>query len=207
MKSALFFTALLASCFTFAFDTSDFSEPPATYRLKQNYAKIDPQNQIREASLRKALKFFEYNKAKTDNEHYMTLIDFSKPSGARRLFQIDMHTGKVLSMLVAAGRGSDENGDGRASEFSNEDGSHMSSLGFYLTGDEYEGEHGSSLRLFGLSRTNSNVLDRAIVIHGADYVTEDNAGRSFGCPAVSLKNVGPLIDRLKGGSLLYIFAD
>lgn len=207
MKFALFFTALLASCFTFALDTSDFSEPPATYRLKHNYAKIDPQNQIREAFLQKALKFFEYNKAKIDNEHYMTLIDFSKPSGARRLFQIDMYSGKVLSMLVAAGRGSDENGDGRATEFSNEDGSHMSSLGFYLTGDEYEGEHGSSLRLFGLSRTNSNVLDRAIVIHGADYVTEDNAGRSFGCPAVSLKNVGPLIDRLKGGSLLYIFAD
>lgn len=79
------------------------------------------------------------------------------------------------------------------------------SLGFYRTGKIYIGKHGPSLRLDGLSTTNSNARDRAIVIHGADYVQEEGRiqGRSWGCPAVAQNNRESVIERLKGGSLLY----
>lgn len=184
-----------------------FSVPPASYQLKKIYSHIDRQNLVDEAQLIKALKFYEYNKSKIENDGYITLIDFSQHSSKKRLYQIGMDSGNVTTMLVSAGQGSDPDHDGNATEFSNANGSHMSSLGFYLTGDEYEGEHGKSLQLHGLSSTNSNAFERAIVIHGADYVPNGNgwAGRSHGCPAVDRDLVGPLIDRLKDGSLLYIF--
>jgi hypothetical protein len=209
MKPLLLLLVVIAAPFcVFAFENvPDFSEPPPGYQLKNNYRHIDRQNLVKEAPLIKALKFFEYNKAKIENHGYITLIDFSQHSSKKRLYQIGMDSGSVTTMLVSAGQGSDPDHDGNATEFSNENGSHMSSLGFYMTGNEYEGEHGKSLQLHGLSSTNSNAFDRAIVIHGADYVPNGRgwAGRSHGCPAVERSLVGPLIDRLKDGSLLYIF--
>ena len=186
----------------------DFSNPPADFRAGPKFMHIDPNNYVREAHLLKALRFFEYNKSKIENQRYITLIDFSKNASERRMYLINMINGSVQMMNVAAGRGSDPDGDGDATDFSNVNDSHKSSLGFYLTDDEYNGENGDSLRLHGLSPTNSNALSRAIVIHGADYVSDGvRAGRSWGCPAVDLKNIDSVIDRLKGGSLLYIFFD
>lgn len=81
----------------------------------------------------------------------------------------------------------------------------MTSIGFYLTGYEYSGSNGSSMKLFGLEKTNSNADSRAIVMHGANYVTPSHTGRSWGCPAVEMKYINGLVDTLKGGSLFYIF--
>jgi hypothetical protein len=80
----------------------------------------------------------------------------------------------------------------------------MSSLGFYLTAETYNGEHGYSLRLDGLSSTNSNARERAIVIHAADYVAPgEKIGRSWGCPAVEPRYHQQIIDELKEGALIY----
>jgi hypothetical protein len=106
---------------------------------------------------------------------------------------------------VAHGSGSDKANDGYAEKFSNVSGSNASSLGFYMTAETYNGKHGLSLRLDGLSSTNSNVRARAVVIHGASYVSDSDikAGRSWGCPAVSMASKDKVIKMLKGGSIIY----
>ncbi len=113
-----------------------------------------------------------------------------------------MKTQKViLQSLVAHGRNS---GTEFATKFSNTNESFQSSLGFYVTGEEYQGKHGTSLRLDGMEvGINDNARNRAVVIHGADYVSEKLAkaqgyiGRSLGCPAVPYKVHKELIETIK----------
>ncbi len=145
-------------------------------------------------------------------KNVMTIIDFSKPSTQERLFVIDMSRHKVLkSSHVAHGKGS---GDKYATSFGNENGSHKSSLGFYLTGDTYQGRNGYSMRLHGLEKgINDRAYERAVVVHGAAYANPSvcasggRLGRSFGCPALPQAVNQEVIDMIKGGSVLFIYAD
>ena len=140
----------------------------------------------------------------------LMVIDYSKRSTERRLWVFDLKRGGLLfEELVAHGRNS---GDDRAVRFSNEPGSLMTSLGLFLTGDTYIGKHGLSLRLQGLEKgVNDNSLERAIVIHAADYVNEGLAqrsgriGRSWGCPAVRPAISRKLIETVQGGALLLAY--
>lgn len=142
----------------------------------------------------------------------LTLIDFSLPSTEKRLWVIDLTEEKILlNTVVAHGRNS---GMLKAERFSNRPESYQSSLGFYKTGETYFGKHGYSLRLDGLEKGfNDQARNRAIVIHGADYAREEVAkmsgrlGRSLGCPAVPSELSKEVIDLIKDGSLLFIFAD
>jgi hypothetical protein len=139
----------------------------------------------------------------------ITVIDFAKSSCVKRMWIIDLISKQLLlNTWVAHGQGS---GDDMASQFSNNDESHQSSLGFYLTDDVYTGKHGRSLRLDGLDEGfNSNARARAIVVHAADYVSENaieklgRLGRSFGCPAVSPEVCGQVINAIKGKNMLFI---
>lgn len=159
---------------------------------------------VPEKVLKTALDFFQNNAQIIKNKDVLTIIDFKAHNSKERLFLIDMRTGDVDTFLVAHGKNSDKNYDGFADSFSNAINSLQSSLGFYLTAETYYGDNGYSLRLDGLSTTNSNARDRAIVIHGADYVTPGNKiGRSYGCPAVEQRYHQMLIDRIKDGSLIY----
>jgi hypothetical protein len=143
------------------------------------------------------------------NGRLLTLIDYTRPSIEPRMWVIDLLEGKILYReLVAHGRGS---GDNMATQFSNVDGTHMSSLGLFVTDQSYVGRNGYSLRLKGLDvGVNDNAFARAIVIHGADYVSGaighqlGRLGRSWGCPAVRTAIARPLIDAIKGGSVLYV---
>ncbi len=140
----------------------------------------------------------------------VTLIDFSLPSTEKRLWTFDPCTGELFfNSLVAHGR---QTGENMASSFSNQPNSHQSSLGFFLTDAPYEGKHGMSLRLIGLeSGINDKALERAIVVHGADYVSEQfvrqhgRLGRSHGCPALPPELVAPFIEATAGGTLIFIF--
>jgi len=140
----------------------------------------------------------------------VTLIDFSLPSTAKRLWTIDMQSGDVLyNSFVAHGKNSGEN---YAEHFSNRPQSYQSSLGFYLTGEPYTGKHGNSLRLHGLERNvNDKAYERAIVIHGADYAEEafirqhGRLGRSHGCPALPRSLTDDFINTVKDGTLLFIY--
>ena len=140
----------------------------------------------------------------------LTVIDFSLPSSEERLWVIDMSCQQiVLKSLVAHGRNS---GLAYATDFSNENESFKSSLGFYLTGEVSKGKHGVSLRLDGLEYgINHNARERAVVLHGADYVNKKLAqkqgyiGRSLGCPAVPIGVHLQLIELIKNKSCLFIF--
>jgi len=153
------------------------------------------------------LKVFAYLKAHNiQNRRYATIIDFDKPSNEKRMYIIRLGDGQVETFLVSHGKNS---GDRYAARFSNTPQSLMSSLGLYLTVGEYHGKHGRSMKLRGMERTNSNALQRAIVLHGAKYVSEAAArggriGRSWGCPAVDMKHKERVIDMLKGGSVFLI---
>ncbi|ALJ00666.1 hypothetical protein DC20_18895 [Rufibacter tibetensis] len=141
----------------------------------------------------------------------LTVIDFGKPSSQKRLWIVDLDKKKVLyHSLVAHGSGS---GNERAVKFSNTVNSHMSSLGFYVTENTYIGKHGLSLKLNGLDRGfNTNAKQRAVVVHGADYVSESfvrqhgRLGRSHGCPALPKEITSQVVQLIKGGTLLYIDA-
>ena len=141
----------------------------------------------------------------------LTVIDFSKPSTEQRLYVFDMKEHKMLfSSVVAHGRNS---GNNYATSFSNEYGSYKSSLGFYLTETTYQGKNGYSLILNGLEKgINDKARMRSIVVHGADYADPSVArcggrlGRSLGCPALPPALSRPIIDAIKGGSVMYIYA-
>jgi hypothetical protein len=140
----------------------------------------------------------------------LTVIDYSLPSTQKRLWIIDLAQQKILlHTVVAHGRNS---GALLAEKFSNRPESYQSSLGFFQTGEAYQGKHGYSLRLDGLEAgINDKARTRAIVIHGADYAKETVAatagrlGRSLGCPAVPPDLSTPLIKLIKEGSLLFIY--
>ncbi len=146
------------------------------------------------------------------NEEIVTIIDFSKPSTEKRLIILDLKQQKILHhTYVAHGKNTGQN---RAVKFSNRQGSNQSSLGLYQTAESYFGKHGYSLRLDGLEKGfNDKARSRAVVLHSAAYVSEDfikkygRLGRSFGCPAVPLENSKEIIDLIKGGSCLYIYAN
>ena len=139
----------------------------------------------------------------------IAIVDFSLPSRVPRLDIVDLEGGRVESMLVAHGRGSDPEHSGWVERLSNEPGSLASSAGAYLTGSLYMGKHGRSRRLIGLDHGNSNAEARAIVVHGAWYVSPAMAqergklGRSEGCFAVDEREIDRLLDRLGEGRLLY----
>jgi len=143
------------------------------------------------------------------DQQHLTVVDFDLPSTEKRLWVLDLASDKIVfHTLVAHGHNSGENG---ASQFSNTNESNMSSLGFYVTGHEYEGKHGHSLRLQGLDEGfNTNAFTRSIVMHGADYVSEGfikqngRLGRSLGCPALPLDQYAQIIDQVKGGSCLFL---
>jgi len=139
----------------------------------------------------------------------LTIIDFSLSSSQKRLWVIDMATNSViLQSVVAHGRNS---GFEFATSFSNVSESNKSSLGFYATGETYNGKHGLSLKLDGLEAgINDNARNRAVVMHGADYADESvirqqgRLGRSLGCPAVPYAIHKELIHLIKEKSCLYI---
>jgi len=160
------------------------------------------------------LKGFERLKidGKLQNDNIVSIIDFSKPSSSKRLFVIDLASGVLLfNTYVAHGQNS---GFAMAEKFSNKSSSLQSSLGFYETSSTYIGKHGYSLKLEGLEKgINDNALERSIVMHGASYVSEGMIkikgylGRSWGCPAVPEKYSKPIIDKIKNGSCIFIYAN
>lgn len=148
---------------------------------------------------------------KLTNDNIISIVDFSKPSSRKRLFVIDVAHYKLLyNTYVAHGMNS---GKEYANQFSNTPESNKSSLGFYVTGNTYMGGNGYSLRLNGLEPGfNDNALRRDIVMHGADYVNENfihsqgYIGRSWGCPAVAQQLTKPIINQIKNGTCMFVYA-
>ena len=140
----------------------------------------------------------------------LTVIDYSKPSTEKRLWVFDLRSRELLyEELVAHGQGS---GDNIAKVFSNQPDTHASSLGLFLTEETYVGKNGYSLRLKGLDEGfNHRAGERAIVMHGAPYVSDDfvkkngRLGRSWGCPALREGVAREVIDRVRGNGIVFSY--
>ncbi|MBO0357192.1 murein L,D-transpeptidase catalytic domain family protein [Hymenobacter sp. BT186] len=145
----------------------------------------------------------------SNEKQLLTVVDFELPSTEKRLWVLDLAAKQVkFHTLVAHGHNS---GEDVATTFSNQNESNMSSLGFYVTQDEYIGKHGRSLKLDGMDEGfNTNALERSVVMHGADYVSEDfikqngRLGRSLGCPALPMDQKDEIIEAVNGGTCLFL---
>lgn len=145
-----------------------------------------------------------------ESANLLTVIDFSLSSTQKRLWVIDLNTKKVVyNSLVAHGKNT---GEEFAKKFSNTESSLQSSMGFYITESTYTGENGYSMKLLGMDPGfNDNAYKRAVVMHGADYVSDDfiksqhRIGRSWGCPAVPRELAQPIINTIKGKNCLFIY--
>lgn len=206
----------LAFLFLPAAYTSTHTEP---FVAEPDTALPDTRKLYAETGLEKVVSFAAFEQAlaghaciERKNKDIVTIIDFSKPSTEKRLAVLDMKQRKLLfSSLVAHGKNS---GGNYAVSFSNVNGSHKSSLGFYVTENTYQGKNGYSLILNGLEKgINDRAKERAIVMHGAAYANPavigrgGRLGRSFGCPALPQALTKPIINAIKGGTLLFIYAN
>lgn len=162
-------------------------------------------------SFSKAIKGFYLLKEKgIVKKDVLTLIDFSLSSNTKRLWVIDLVSKKILfNSLVAHGRNT---GEEFATSFSNKASSFKSSLGFYVTGEIYQGKHGNSLKLDGLEKgINDKARERGVVMHAANYVSNlfiknnNRLGRSQGCPAIPVEFSNQIINVIKNKSCLFIY--
>jgi len=196
---------------------------PTAEALKFVQFELEMYNLYEEIGLEKAgLNLEVFNKAmvgylnlvkagEVQKKNILTIADFDKHSSQKRFWVIDLEARKILHQsLVAHGKNS---GWDIAENFSNVLGSEMSSLGFYVTQDTYRGKHGLSLKLNGMDEDyNKNAYDRHVVVHGAEYVSEDfvkqhgRLGRSQGCPALPMGDHRAIIQDIKEGSVLYLHA-
>ena len=228
MNRALLMTAfLLGACATddaelgtieSELDISVFTLPsmaaPERAEIVRRYDAIDPTNKVPRGLLEDALLYFDANQTHIPKKRYVVVIDMSLYSGKDRYWLVDLQTGAVEPHKVSHGSGSDADNNGYADTFGNVSGSNKTSLGFYLTGEIYDGTHEHSMRLDGLSPSgspngmaNTNARSRLIVMHEASYVSDTNTsqqGRSNGCPALDPDIEVAMVDRIHDGSLMYI---
>lgn len=197
-------------------DTSATPGAATSFFSFKNKLKVYDSLHLNEAGLSKkifamALKgMAKLVKTRHIKDNLLAIVDFSQPSVNKRLYVIDLNTYQLLyNTWVAHGM---KTGKEKAVSFSNKPSSNKSSLGFYVTGNAYQGSNGYSLKLKGMEKgINDYAMRRGIVIHGADYVSEDlinsqgYIGRSWGCPAVAPELSQPLIDLLKEGSCFFIY--
>jgi L,D-transpeptidase catalytic domain len=176
---------------------------PTLARVQTGAAPIAP------SLLSRALDALERHRNSIDQRDYVGIADFSLPSRTPRFHVLNVADGTASSYLVAHGRGSDPTHTGWLERFSNEPRSHATSAGAYRTDGYYVGEHGRSMRLVGLDATNDNAASRAIVVHGAWYVSEEIVahfgmlGRSEGCLAVANSCLNEILAKLGPGHLIY----
>jgi hypothetical protein len=209
----IFLIFILTIVFSASSNKTSLSERgiPFVKTVNELYSKLD----IKELSYNAfKLAFSGFIKLQKENllnnDSLLTIIDYSLPSTAERLFIIDLKNLQLIKeSLVAHGKST---GDLYPVNFSNKMQSHQSSLGFYITEDTYEGKHGYSLRLKGIEKNiNDKAKERSIVIHGADYVSDSyiqkygRIGRSFGCPALPVDQNKQIIDLIKNNTCLFIY--
>ena len=154
--------------------------------------------------LKKAVACFDANRSSFPNLNYIGIVDFRPRSDLYRFFLIDLATGAVERYHATHGEGSDLKDFAR--KFSNVAETKKSSLGFIRTAEVYTGTFKRSLRLDGLSATNSNIRDRAIIFHGMDGVKEANViqAMTWGCVALNWTVKDAVLDKIKEGALLYV---
>lgn len=170
-------------------------------------------------ALRLAFEAYYNYKAEHPNEvrkPYLYFVDYGLDSRTKRGYVFDMEQLRVVDgpFTVAHGRGSGAK-YGVPTKFTNREGSATSSLGLFKAREVYAFTGKASgqvyrsvgLRLDGVSgRFNSAARQRRVVVHGAPYVSESEAGRSEGCPAMDPVRARKLIPRIGNGGMVFLFS-
>ena len=206
---ALFSIAALAS--NLSSSTTGFAAKPVFDINVQTNHLSQKAPQLNKRVLKLALSAFQTAAKKgAVKKPVLTVIDYSLPSSKQRMWIFDLRREKLLyNTYVAHGQNS---GDTIPRRFSNVLSSKETSLGTYVTQNTYFGSNGYSLNLQGLEKGfNDNAYNRRVVIHGAWYVEPDfikrsgRAGRSWGCPTVAKTMAMPVINTIKGGSVVFAY--
>ncbi len=176
--------------------------------LPEGYEYLDPNHEVPPALLEEAIAFYDKNQTAFPNRDYITVVDLGLRSDHYRFFLIKMADGSVEKYHTTHGRGGDVDDDGWAESFGNVPSSQKSALGCVRTAEVYSGTYKRSIRLDGLSTTNSKIRERAIVFHGWDNVHEANViqGRSAGCITLDWAVKDGVLDKIKEGSFMYVGA-
>lgn len=211
-KFALILSILLFSCQPNLYRTEKI--PQINDQFEANiydlYQHLELADQLKFEIFRMAL--VGYHHMEIFKKDIITIIDYSQPSTEKRLFIIDIINRELLfNTLIAHGKNSGENS---ATVFSNVPESYTSSIGFFVTAETYIGDNGYSLRIDGIEKgINHNARKRDIVIHKADYVSENfikkegRLGRSYGCPALPNEVSKDIIDTIKEGTCIFVYGD
>lgn len=152
----------------------------------------------------RAEELLHYCRANGYNTHIALFVDLSRHSGLNRFVVWNFDDERaVIVAPVSHGSGSRKRCCRSCyAQVSNEDGSHLSSVGRALISERYEGSYGVSYRLDGLDASNSNLRSRCVVLHGWEHTTTypiwplATVG-SFGCPVLSQRVMASVDDILK----------
>lgn len=206
----VFLRIILCTAIAFSAISPVFSQFQKERDIHRLWLQCDLENQLPYNVFHAAI--LGYNQlSELKKKNIISIIDFSKPSTEKRFYVIDLVGRRLIyRCFVAHGKNTGEN---TADSFSNATGSLKSSLGFFVTAETYTGDNGYSMKLDGLERgINDSARVREIVIHGADYVSQDfidkegRLGRSWGCPALPVDVSTDIIDKISDGSCLFIYA-
>ena len=194
-------------CIRDRFNTPTIAGENVEQEIEGHYPALTPYG-IPEKAVKSAIIAFKTLQVQggISNSSLISFVNFSIPSNKDRMFIYDLGSKRVVFQSnVAHGKNSGAVAS-PASRFSNVDNSNQSSIGFYVTANRYSGKHGTSLRLKGISQgLNTSAMDRAIVIHAANYVS--SGGRSLGCLALPPSNNNSIISLVENGSLIYAFTE
>ena len=153
-----------------------------------------------------------YIKGKEYNQELAVFINFKIPSGKYRYFIYNLKNNTIVQQAVVSHGSGSVIPRSEALKFSNVEGSYQSSLGKYAIGESYVGKFGKAYRLSGLDSTNSNAMQRAIVLHSygciSDTESQAPACLSLGCPMLSVNafnETAKYIDQSKKPIILYAF--
>ena len=193
--------------------TTVYHTPAKAIKKNYVYAEFNVKDKgLSQAAFDEGIKglYYLYAKGKIRRDDYLTICDMSQSSASKRMYVLDLEHKKVVyNIRVAHGQGS---GGVYANYFGNDTGSHRTSLGFYTTSHTYQGDNGYSLKLIGHEPSINNLAwERAIVLHGADYVQDGyyqangTIGRSWGCPAVATSHAKQVINTIKNGTCVYLY--
>jgi hypothetical protein len=184
--------------------------PMSLEKINEIFAEAELESVMDYEVFRMAMTGF--SKISPEKDNLLSIIDFGLPSTMQRFYVIDLKNRNLLYYTYTSH--GVNTGENMAESFSNKEGSRQSSIGFYKTAETYEGKHGTSLKLDGLERGfNNNARKRYIVIHSADYVTDEfiqengRLGRSWGCPALPPDLTQDIIEIIKEGTVLFVYGE
>ncbi|WBZ95309.1 murein L,D-transpeptidase catalytic domain family protein [Chryseobacterium wangxinyae] len=168
---------------------------------------------------KKAAEALEFCKRKKMNTDFCILIDMSLHSGVNRFVVWDFKANRIKTKhLVGHGCGNNKWNSDESKEsptFSNEDGSHLSSLGKYKLSERGQSDWGINVKylMHGLDETNNNAIKRFIVFHSWNLMSDNEvfpngSPEGWGCPTISnnaMREIDPMIQKSENPVLMWIY--